>query len=335
MSYRDIESKQYLGRHTSLAYLTGKRNVWRRIPYLRDNDGHAPPIVLAVGDRRRVYAISRRLRNPVLLPEASAKLSNRRISTSDLPFTAEFGRVAMAIGLVSSIPVLVVETQMGAPATQIIMNEVLSDELTSIEYRVDKDRISPPHKVVIRIGTAGGINCEDMPLLAVGDIVNATHSIGVTGSVVQSLSRLDFWRPEASEAFSTRWTSLGSAFTVTNAGHPRVECSGNVIEALDKAGERLAKDVYRRGGNVTKDSLYAELSPDMFMQLCRTENCRTTEMELSAIAVAAHQHEANFGMISAIIGVLPGSSFTESEKTKAIAEGRAVRVGLGAVKNLI
>ena len=335
MSERHVESKQYLGRHTTLAYLTDKRNVWRRIPYLRENYGHAPPIVLAVGDRRRVHAISRILRKPVLLPEASAKLSNRRIRASDLPLTAEFGRVAMAIGLFSSIPILVVETQMGAPATQIIMNEVLSEKLTSTEYRVGKNRVSLPHKVVIRIGTAGGINCEDMPPIAVGDIVNATHSIGVTGAVMQSLSRLDFWRPEASEAFCTRWTSLGSAFTITNANHPRVECSRNVIEALDKAGERLAKGVYHKGGNVTKDSLYAELSSDMFIELCRTENCRTTEMELSAIAVAAQQHKANFGMISAIVGVLPGASFGESEETKAVAERRAVQVGLDAVKNLI
>jgi len=335
MGERKVESKQYLGRHTTLAYLTDKRKIWRRIPYLRENGGHAPPIVLAVGDRRRVHTISRLLRKSVQIPEASAELSNPHTRALDLPLTAEFGRVAMAIGLVSSIPILVVETQMGAPATQIIMNEVLSDELTSTEYRIGRNRVSLPQKVVIRIGTAGGINCGDMPRIAVGDIVNATHSIGVTGAVMQSLSRLDFWRSEASEAFCTRWTSLGSAFTITNGNHPRVECSRNVIEALNGSGAKLAKRSYHEGGNVTKDSLYAELSPDMFMHLCRTENCRTTEMELSAIAVAAQQHGATFGMISAIVGVLPDAPFGGSEERKAIAERRAVQVGLDAVKNLI
>ena len=335
MGERDVGSNQYLGRHTTLAYLTDKRNIWQRIPYLRENEGRAPPIVLAVGDRRRVHAVSRRLRRPILLPEATAKLSNRRIRRSDLPSMAEFGRVAMAIGLVSSIPILVVETQMGAPATQIIMNEVLSDQITSTEYRVGRNRVSLRHKVVIRIGTAGGINCEGTLPIAVGDIVNATHSIGATGAIMQLLSRLDFWRPDASNSFCTRWTSLGSAFTISNSNHPRVECSSNVIEAIDRAGERLAKGAYHKGGNLTKDSLYAELTPEFFVELCRTENCRTTEMELSAIAVAAHQHDANFGMISAIIGVLPGASFAESEKTKAIAERRALQVGLDAITNLI
>lgn len=91
----------------------------------------------------------------------------------------------MAIGLTSrSIPVLVVETQMGAPATQIIMKKNLSDKLTSKEYRAGKVRISLPHKVVIRVGTAGGINCPGMSPIRVGDIVNATHSIGATGTVI-------------------------------------------------------------------------------------------------------------------------------------------------------
>lgn len=326
--------QRYLGRHTTLAYLTDKRNVWRRIPYLRENDGHAPPIVLAVGDRRRVYAIARLLRNPVLLPEAAAKLSNPRLhsNSKDLPSTSEFGRVAMAIGTVSSLlPVLVVETQMGAPATQIILNEVLSDELTSTEYRVGDNRVSLPHKAVIRVGTAGGINCGSSPVIKVGDVVNATHSIGATGAIIQALSRLDFWHPEACEEFRSKWSKLGSDFTITRAGHPRVQCSRDVVEAIETAGTRLAKNAYHSGGNVTKDSLYAELSNDMFLDLCRTENCRTTEMELSAIAVAAHEHQASFGMVSAIVGVLPGSSFAQKQKMRRVAEERALRVSLGAL----
>jgi len=116
-----------LGHHTALSLLSLKPNVWRRIPYLRENDGHAPPIVLAVGDRRRVYAIARRLRNPVLLPEIAAKMSNPRLLSKHLPSTSEFGRVAMAIGTGASTPVLVVETQIGSPATEIVMSEILSN----------------------------------------------------------------------------------------------------------------------------------------------------------------------------------------------------------------
>jgi len=324
----------YLGRHTTLSYVIRRREIWRRIPYLRDNEGRAPPFVLAVGDRRRVHTIARRLQRPILLSEAAAKLSSRAIRHTDLPTVPEFGRVAMAVGLISSsVPVLVVETQMGAPATQIIMNEILSDELTSTDYRAGSVKISLPHKVVIRVGTAGGINCEGMPTIRVGDIVNATHSIGATGAVIQSLLRLDFWRPGAIEDFREKWMSLGPDFSITEDGHPRVECSRDVVEALDITGKRLAGDNYHRGGNITKDSLYAELSLDMFLDLCHTQSCRSTEMELSAIAVSARKNSAHFGMVSAIVGVLPGS-FAESERAKATAERRSLRVVLEAVKNI-
>ena len=335
MSQRNPEGSDYLGRHTTLSYVIGHRSVWRHIPYLRENEGRAPPLVLAVGDRRRVYAVARRLREPVLVSETAARLSHRGINERDLLSTSEYGRVAMAIGLTSgSIPILVVETQMGAPATQIIMNEILSDELTSTDYRAGKRRVQLPTKVVIRVGTAGGINCQEVPAVKIGDIVNATHSIGATGAVIQSLLRLDFWSPSAAEEFRVKWMSLGSNFTITKEGHPRVECSEDVVEALDVAGKRLAKDTYHKGGNITKDSLYAELSLDMFLALCRTQNCRSTEMELSAIAVAAHDRKAHFGMVSAIVGLLPGASFTESEIMKATAERRSLRVALEAVRNL-
>ena len=325
----------FLGRHSVMSYIIHQRKIWKRIPYLKENEGRAPPFVLAVGDRRRVYSIARRLKKPVLLPEAAARLSNQPASRKHLPSVPEFGRVAMAIGLVSStVPVLVVETQMGAPAAQIIMNEVLSDELTSASYRVGKSVVDLPSKIVIRVGTAGGINCNGKLAIEVGDIVNATHSIGATGAVIQSLSRLDFWNPGAVEEFRKRWVELGPDFTITLEGHPRVECSQEVVEALDEAGRRLATDAYHRGGNITKDSLYAELSDDVFLELCHAHNCRSTEMELSAIAVSARRNNACFGMVSAIVGTLPGTSFAESEKIKTLAEQRSLLVALEAVKNL-
>ena len=113
-----------------------------------------------------------------------------------------------------------------------------------------------------------------------------------------------------------------------------MECSRDVVEALDDAGRRLATDAYHRGGNITKDSLYAELTDDVFLELCHAHNCRSTEMELSAIAVSAQKNNAHFGMVSAIVGTLPGVSFAESKKTKTLAEQRSLRVALEAVKNL-
>jgi len=328
-------SPSFLGRHTTLSYISNRPGIWRRIPYFRQNEGRAPPLVLAVGDRRRVYSIARRLRKPVLVPETAARLALQNTKSADPHSTAEFGRVAVAIGLaLGSVPVLVVETQMGTPATQIIMNEILSNQITAAEYQVGKTKIALPHKIVIRVGTAGGINCPGMPTIKVGDVVNASHSIGATGAVIQSLARLDFWRPNAFEEFGEKWRGLGSDFTTTADGHPRVECSNDVVEALESAGQSLLPEAYHRGGNVTKDSLYAELSADTFLDLCRTHNCRSTEMELSAIAVAARENRAHFGMISSIIGLLPGVSFAESERAKALAEQRALRLALETVRNL-
>ena len=334
MSSPESDDSSYLGRHTTLSYLAGKPGIWRRIPYLKDNDGRAPPIILAVGDRRRVYAFSRRLTRPVLLPEAAARLSHPRAREEDLWAAAEFGRVAMAIGLVSSFPVLVVETQMGGPATQIIIKEVLSDNLTSIAYRAGGKVVRLPHKVVIRVGSAGGINCDEMPRIKVGDVVNATHSVGVSGAVIQSILRLDFWQSGAIDELRGKWMGLGPGFSITRDGHPRVECSSDVVEAIDNSGSRVAKGAYCKGGNVTKDSLYAEVSSEAFLELCRSQNCRSTEMELCAIAVAASESHSHFGMVSGIVGLLPGASFSESESAKAAAERRSLQVALGAVRNL-
>ena len=335
MEQPDYVGPAFLGRHTTLSYIVNQPKIWKRIPYLRQNEGRAPPLVLAVGDRRRVYSIARRLRKPVLIPETAARFALQSMRGADPRSSAEFGRVAMAIGLTSGqVPVLVVETQMGTPATQIVMKEILSDQITSVDYEVGKAKITLPHKAVIRVGTAGGINCPGTPTIKVGDIVNASHSIGATGAIIQSLARLDFWRPNAFEEFSEKWRGLGSDFTITPEGHPRVECSNDVVGALESAGRRLIREAYHRGGNITKDSLYAEQSADMFLDLCRTYNCRCTEMELSAIAVAAHENRAQFGMISAIVGLLPGASFAESERAKTLAEQRALRVALETVRNL-
>ena len=327
-------AQDYLGRHTALSLLQQKPSFWRRIPYLRENNGRAPPIVLAVGDRRRVYYIANQLQNSVLLPEAAANIANPQRHSKYIPASV-FGRTAMAIGTFSSIPVFIVETQMGSSATQIVLNEILSDQLTSNEYRIGHRRFSLDHKIVMRIGTAGGINCGHTPRIRVGDVVNATHTVGGTGAIMQTLSGLDFWRPEVFRKFKHEWRNLGPDFTITRSGHPRVECSRDVVQAIDGAGTRLIKNDYRKGGNITKDSLYAEVSDAVFLELCRTENCRTTEMELSQVAVAAHEHNSAFGMISAIVGILPGSSFAGGQKARAVAEERAVRIALNALTYLI
>ena len=42
----------YLGRHTAIGYLGPAE--WKEIPCLKENEGGLPPLVIAVGDARRV-----------------------------------------------------------------------------------------------------------------------------------------------------------------------------------------------------------------------------------------------------------------------------------------
>ncbi len=55
-----------LGQHTPIS-LAREGGLWKRIPFLKDNDGMLPPYMIVVGDRRRVLAGVMPLADHILL----------------------------------------------------------------------------------------------------------------------------------------------------------------------------------------------------------------------------------------------------------------------------
>lgn len=55
-----------LGQHTPIS-LAREGGLWKRIPFLKDNDGMLPPYMVVVGDRRRVIAGAMPLSNHIML----------------------------------------------------------------------------------------------------------------------------------------------------------------------------------------------------------------------------------------------------------------------------
>jgi len=323
---------EYLGKHTCLSYIIDRPEVWSKIPYLKENDGRAPPFVIVVGDRRRVGKVAERLSSPVFLDEQAARISSEIDSWEHSPLTKpEYGRIAMALGTFRSVPLLVAEIQMGSFAAQIILGEILSDNLISREYRVGQEKFDASSKYVIRVGTCGGINSPNREYIREGDIVNSTFAIGVSNAVLQSTIQLDTWRMDDLESLRRTWKSLGPEFSVTQDGHPRVECAPDIVAAINKAADLIGIERCFKGGAVTKDSLYAELSEEMFTDLCLQYDARSTEDALSTIGVVCKKKRAEFGMVAGVIGLIPGSSFVESEPVKSQAEDNAISVALEAM----
>lgn len=291
-------------------------------------------MVLAVGDRRRVWRMAKLLDRAVFLSETAAKLASGAARGKGHLAVSEMGRVAMVLGEYRSVPILVVETQMGSTATQIILTEVLSEALTSTRYRLRRRFFEFDRKYVIRVGTCAGINCGSKERVKLGDIINATHSIGAPGADIQYLVRLDSWRTDTLRALTERWPTVGEGFSITSDGHPRIACSQEVVEAIRDAAEELDLRGYHSGGNVTKDSLYSELNESIFLRLCRDHDCRSTDTELTTIGVLATRAKASFGMVSAVVGLIPGGSFAKSESVKERAEAKAMHAGLEAMRLL-
>ena len=316
-----IERPEYLGKHTCVAHL--KPAHIKKIPYLKDNQGALPPFILAMGDARRLELACQvlKLTNIVRLHQKTEKL---------IGLTGR-GRVDVILGTYThkkkSIPLLLVETQMGMPANEIIMREVLAH--ASNKYVFQGKMIVTDGINVIRVGTAGGINASDgqAPTIRVGDMVNAVFSMGWAGTLLESLGGINYASPEVTHRFAERWKKLGFDFTEDNK-FPRAKSASTLVDAVDKAGQELRVTTYR-GGNFSKDSLYAELNDQAFVELREKYNVMSTEMEQMAVAKVAgdfeqHGVRVNAGLVSGVIGVIPGASFTQGKYEDV--EKKAIRV---------
>jgi len=141
----------FLGRHTCLSWLLAGPG-FDCAPILSDLGG-APPWVLTVGDRRRVARVVFHLDVAIDLSGWCERAFGDRAA----------GRVDVCVGRTGSVPVMAVESQMGGPATEIVLREILDPMFHPGGVRA-----------VIRVGSCGVLPVGDeTPDLVVADFARA------------------------------------------------------------------------------------------------------------------------------------------------------------------
>ncbi len=329
-----------LGIHTAVGHLQKFRR-WKEIPYLRENGGMLPPFMITVGSRVRVHMAKEtlKLREAVLVDEMAKKKFG----------LGSYGRVAIMLGIFESggveLPLAVAESQMGCPATQINLREMMYYASTG-GYMLGRKKICSGGISVIRAGTCAGVNGaggSDFSL-SIGDIAIASETYGCEGAVAQSyLGRMSFVQEGIADIFQQDARTLNSfGLRLSNDGKYMVmRSSPNLVLHLQGAANSLGLRSFV-GGNFTKNSLYAEMDEKAFSSLRYKYGIISTEMEqLMVEMLTGHCRikgiTASSALVSAVIGAIPGKSFPETkEERKAAedAENGAVLAAAQALANL-
>lgn len=324
------EAVKPLGIHTSMGYLHEFRK-WKDIPYLRENDGMLPPFMIAVGSRTRVMRAGKALglRYPVVIDDEV--MGRHGLSM--------YGRTSFLVGVLETeglaFPITVAETQMGCPATQIILRELMYFSRAE-GYDFFGESIRSPGMQVIRAGTSAGVNSFDSGKMQVeiGDMLIGTESFGSIGALIQSNVRmLGFMGlPRPMDLDEVPGLSLSE-----DKVHMKTSCSWALVKNLEGAAEELGFET-KTGANFTKDSLYAEMSEETFAALRDKYGIISTEMEQLVIDMLAADFrtagiQADTGLILAAIGAIPGKSFPETaeeQKKASDAEENILRIAARA-----
>ncbi len=281
----------FLGRHTALPWLFDG-DGYRGIELLAELGG-CPPNLIVVGDRRRVARILRRLDDATQLADYAGELHGELAR----------GRVDLGVGRAGRTPVMVVETQMGGSATEIIIREVI-------------DRTFHPKgaKAIIRVGSCGTLGEPDhLPQLAI-----AGFASGWSGAVEQWQRGVLSVSPEH------------SADTMHKP--PAVECPAAVVAALEEAARQLDGATWKTGGVFSKDSLYSE-QDERFAGILAELDCVATEMELATIGPIAEHFGVPWGGIMASAGRVPDGPWYEPDEIEQ-NENLAIDVALAALRAL-
>jgi uridine phosphorylase len=276
-----------LGRHTCLSWLHAGPGL-SSVPLLAEAGG-APPWIVAVGDRRRVARVLAGLEEPLDLAEHCRKAIGARAA----------GRVALGVGRAGPAAVLVVETQMGGPPTEIILREVLDESF----------RGKGGARAVIRVGTCGTLADKDgAPALVV-----AAFATGWSAAVEQ-LERGVLGPPAEFDAQRP-------------PRPPVIPCTPAVVDALRTAAPQAVVS-----GVFSKDSLYAE-QDERFAGILRDLGCAATEMELATIGPVAVAKGVAWGGIMATAGRLDREAWLDAEETER-NEDAAIAAALAAIGTL-
>ncbi len=277
----------YIGRHTCLPWLF-ESGDHREVPLLAELGG-VPHFVVCVGDRRRARRILGEL------DEAFDVSSWCRERRGD--FAA--GRVELGVGRTRGVPVMIVETQMGGPPTEIILREVLHES-----FHPDGAR------AILRLGSCGTLRLSaGVPGVCVG-----SFATGWSGAIEQRRRGV---LAEPSGGLEP----------------PIVECSKAVLDALiDAATDQIGGGGFEIGGVFSKDSLYAEQNT-VFADILRRLACVATEMESATIGPIAASMGVDWGCVLATADVIPdGRSLDPVEY--AACERQALEVALEAIVRL-
>ncbi len=308
------ERPMVLGQHTAISILKAS-GKWKRVEFLKRNEGMLPPNLIVVGDRRRVLSAAKLLEEPVLLHDVAARLVG--------PHGA--GRVNILVGIYESggkpLPLTVLETQMGCSPQDITAWEALVNSRED-GYSIDaKTEIASSGLHVVRAGTCGGIIVPgkggrqlEEPFIEIGDVINATSSLADGAVVRQRLGCANGLDQLEMRRFRKLWYLLGHGFTPDNKW-PLVSSSPEIVDALASACADLGLTVHT-GANFTKESLYLESDEEWVKSLRTKYGVLSTEMEHFGLAFLAQALtrkglETHQGLISCVVGTVPGGSFAD------------------------
>lgn len=324
---------EYLGKHTVVSYLN-ESGAWKDVPYLRDNNGHLPGLLIAVGDRRRVKLAEKFLENTIFLDEYAKK------------FDESFeGRVKIAIGTLKrnkkNVAICIAETQMGTSAAQIILREIAAH--MSLRYVIGNESVELKNLYAIRVGSCGGINDGSFPNIKTGDIVSCTYSLGDINAIAQSLGCLNRNDSNAKK-MKAQWKNYGEDFKIIENKDEFYflgECSKEIREKIKKISKEKGVEIFE-GGNFTKDSLYAEVDEKTFEEKRKKYSAITTEMEMLALheirgLLKRKRINLEVGGLLCVVGTIPGGSFSsDEEENKKIknSEAKCLEIAMNALAEI-
>ncbi|MFH1222153.1 MAG: hypothetical protein V1492_03650 [Candidatus Micrarchaeota archaeon] len=334
------EAVKPLGAHTAVGFVQESQK-FNEIPYLKDNEGKLPPFIIAVGSRVRV------MKAPSLLnlkePAFIDQIAKKQIGPD------AYGRVSVLIGKFEqegfSIPLCVFETQMGCSGTQINLKEALYFA-NETGYLLDNRAVKSNGIYVIRAGTAAGVNSKNPSeaQLQIGDITIATESYGAIGAVLQSIIGRIHFLPDMRESVEELLSTL-KADKILGLSHDRTTLktysSTTLVLQMQQEADRMGVRNFV-GPNFSKDSLYSELGEDGFAALRDTYGIISSEMEQLVVDSLAGEFRragvnVQSGLISALVGAIPGKSFPETTAEKeaaAKAEENAVIIAAKVLWNI-
>lgn len=322
---------EVLGVHTLVPGLTSLPAAYKGT-ILEQNQGFLPPYMVVCGDRRRVEHIATFLDNATLLRPVVAKAGG------------DPSRVEIAVGTYKGTPIAAVETEMGCPATEIVVRDICSSLASRLSFRQGDFLFNAPQRYVIRLGSAAGINgtIKGQTVVKAFDAVIATHSVGVSGADIQALTgNLNFFDTRLSSQASSIMGKLGYTAKTDKQGQVwhTLAVSPDVRGAMVRASKLLQIPSENKEmqvlelGNFSKDSLYAETNEKSFTDLRDSFGVGTSEMELSTIARVAAQSKLHnclisVGQLTLVVGTIPGDSFVNDKPREHASMNFAVALVL-------